>query len=285
VARPLRIEYPGAVYHVTSRGNEKKVIFKNDQDRRMLLTLLHRINMRYHWVCHAYCLMDNHYHLVIETPEGNLSLGMRQLNGVYTQWFNQRHDRVGHLFQGRYKAILIQKETHLVEVCRYVVLNPVRADTRKRPEDWPWSSFRATVGLEQQHPCLAIKWVLDQFSSHRGEAEQEYGRFVQRGINQKTIWTSVKGQTLLGDEAFADNHAVHLSKHKALSEISKSQRFADRPNLDMIFTEYVRRNKSQRNRKIAEAIEQYGYTQRAIADHLQMHFSYISQIVKQQQQT
>jgi REP-associated tyrosine transposase len=285
MARPLRIEYPGAVYHVTSRGNEKKVIFKDDQDRRMILALLHRTNTRYHWICHAYCLMDNHYHLVIETPEGNLSLGMRQLNGVYTQWFNQRHDRVGHLFQGRYKAILIQKETHLLEVCRYVVLNPVRAHTIDGPEDWPWSSYRATAGQEHPHPCLTINWVLDQFSSKRDEAEQEYGRFVQQGINQKTIWSAVKGQALFGDDAFVGSVAQQLSKHKDTPDISKKQRYANRPNLEKIFTEHVLRNKPQRNRKIAEAVEQYGYTQRAIADHLQMHFTYISQIVKQQQQT
>ena len=127
MARPLRIEYPGAVYHITSRGNEKKPVYKNDEDRENFLTTLHKVNKRYHWLCHAYCLMDNHFHLLIETPEGNLSLGMRQLNGVYTQGFNKRHQRTGHLFQGRHKAILIQKDSHLLDVCRYVVLNPVRA--------------------------------------------------------------------------------------------------------------------------------------------------------------
>jgi len=127
MARPLRIEYPGAVYHVTSRGNEKKAVFKDEQDRENFLRTLQHVNKRYNWLCHAYCLMDNHYHLLIETPDGNLALGMRQLNGVYTQLFNNRRHRTGHLFQGRYKAILIQKDTHLLEVCRYVVLNPVRA--------------------------------------------------------------------------------------------------------------------------------------------------------------
>jgi putative transposase len=283
MARPLRIEYPGAVYHVTSRGNEKKAIFNDDQDRGMLLALLHRINTRYRWACHAYCLMDNHYHLMIETLEGNLSRGVRQLNGVYTQWFNQRHDRVGHLFQGRYKAVLIQKETHLLEVCRYVVLNPVRAHTIERPEDWPWSSYRATAGKEQPHPCLTIDWVLEQFGSKRGKAEQEYGQFVQRGTDQKTIWITVRGQALLGDDEFVGSVAGHFSKYKNTPDIPKNQRYANRPNLEKIFTEHILRNKLQRNRKIAEAVEQYGYTQRAIANHLKMHFTYISQIIKQQQ--
>ena len=118
MTRPLRIEYASAVYHITSRGNEKKAVFKDDQDRINFLNTLQHVNKRYNWLCHAYCMMDNHYHLLIETPDGNLSLGMRQLNGVYTQLFNKRHQRTGHLFQGRYKSILIQKDSHLLEVCR-----------------------------------------------------------------------------------------------------------------------------------------------------------------------
>jgi putative transposase len=153
MARPLRIEYPGALYHITSRGNEKKPVYKNDQDREDFLSTLHQVNKRYHWLCHAYCLMDNHFHLLIETLQGNLSLGMRQLNGVYTQKFNNRHGRVGHLFQGRYKAILIQKDSHLLEVCRYVVLNPVRARLVEEPGGWRWSSYGATAG-EATPPCV-----------------------------------------------------------------------------------------------------------------------------------
>ncbi len=148
MTRPLRIEYAGAVYHITSRGNEKKAVFKDDQDRINFLNTLQHVNKRYNWLCHAYCMMDNHYHLLIETPDGNLALGMRQLNGVYTQLFNKRHQRTGHLFQGRYKSILIQKDSHLLEVCRYVVLNPVRARMVERPEVWKWSSYRATAGRE-----------------------------------------------------------------------------------------------------------------------------------------
>jgi REP element-mobilizing transposase RayT len=139
MARPLRIEYEGAVYHVTSRGNERKPVFKDDGDREVFLDTLHKVNKRYNFLCYAYCLMDNHYHLIIETPDGNLSKGMRQLNGVYTQAFNKRHHRVGYIFQGRYKSILIQKESHLLEVCRYVVLNPVRAKAVNSPEEWRWS--------------------------------------------------------------------------------------------------------------------------------------------------
>ena len=116
MARPLRIEFPGAVYHVTSRGNAKQAIFLENEDNHKFLEVLSTVVDRFNWLCHAYCLMRNHYHLMIETPEGNLSRGMRQLNGVYTQVFNQRHIRVGHLLQGRYKAILVEKDTHLLSL-------------------------------------------------------------------------------------------------------------------------------------------------------------------------
>jgi REP element-mobilizing transposase RayT len=282
MARPLRIEYPGAVYHVTSRGNEKKAVFKDNPDRESFLTTLLRVNERYNWICHAYCLMGNHYHLLIETPDGNLSLGMRQLNGVYTQLFNNRHRRTGHLFQGRYKAILIQKDTHLLEVCRYVVLNPVRARMIEKPEGWKWSSYHATAGKEAPHPCLTTDWVLGQFGGNRGKAEKEYRQFVKWGIDEESIWKDVKGQTLLGEEEFVDGLIDHLSKHREVPDIPRSQRYANRPALEKIFSESVLKDKKKRDKKMIEAVEKHGYTQRSIADHLGMHFTYVSQIINEQ---
>jgi putative transposase len=150
MARPLRIEYPGALYHVTSRGNAGQKIFWTDKDRRYFIELLAYIIERFRWVCYAYCLMDNHYHLVIETREANLSKGMRQLNGIYTQKYNWKHHRTGHVFQGRYKAIIVDRDAYLLEVCRYVVLNPVRAHAVEKIEDWKWSSYRATASLDDE---------------------------------------------------------------------------------------------------------------------------------------
>jgi len=278
MARPLRIEYPGAVYHVTSRGNEKKSVFKTDQDRTSFLSTLRHVNKRYNWICHAYCLMDNHYHLLIETPDANLAIGMRQLNGVYTQLFNKAHGRVGHLFQGRYKSILIQKDSHLLEVCRYVVLNPVRANMVAAPGAWDWSSYRAAAGRGSRHPCLTIDWVLGQFSGKRANAEKEYRQFVSAGIG-KTIWHEVRGQSILGEEDFAGTLIDHLKKHQDIPEISRSQRYAHRPGLDKMFSAAIVKNKQKRNSRIADAVEKYGYTQRAVADHLGMHFTYVSQIM------
>jgi putative transposase len=137
MSRPLRIEFAGGLYHVTSRGDGREAIFLTEEDRRLFLSVLSEVVRDFNWAVHAYCLMDNHYHLLIETPDGNLSKGMRQLNGVYTQRFNRQHGRVGHVFQGRYKAIIVQKESYLLKLARYVVLNPVRARMVRSPAEWP----------------------------------------------------------------------------------------------------------------------------------------------------
>ena len=280
MARPLRIEYDGALYHVTSRGNEKKPIFRDEEGRKVFLTVLKYVNDRYNWLCHAYCLMNNHYHIVIETPDGNLSKGMRQLNGVYTQIFNRRHHRVGHIFQGRYKAIVIQKESHLIEVCRYVVLNPVRAKTVKSPEEWRWSSYRATAGFEKPHSCLTIKWVLGQFGSKIGQARQRYREFVKSGIGEEPIWSNLKGQILLGEDNFVEKFKGYLKGHEDIKEIPKSQRYINRPTLDNLLKERELKNKHVRDKKILEATEKYGYSQKEVADYLKMHYSTISRVIK-----
>lgn len=146
MAHPLRIVFPGAIYHVTSRGNARAAIFHDDAGRDLFLGALGEVVTRFGWLLHAYCLMDNHYHLLIETSEGNLSPGMRQLNGVYTQRFNRRHARAGHVFQGRFKAILVERESYLLELARYIVLNPVRTKKVKHQGRYPWSSYAATAG-------------------------------------------------------------------------------------------------------------------------------------------
>ena len=281
MARPLRIEYPGAVYHITSRGNEKKLIFKDEGDREIFLDILSQIDKRYNWLCHAYCLMNNHYHLIIETPDGNLSAGMRQLNGVYTQAFNRQHNRVGHLFQGRYKAILIQKDSHLLEVCRYVVLNPVRAKAVKKPEQWRWSSYQATAGIEKPHPCLSTEWILNQFGSTRRIAEKAYRKFVEDGIKQESIWEAVRAQSILGEEEFTATLTDYLRGKKDIAELPKSQRYIDRPSLENIFSKNILKDISKRNRKISEAVRRHGYRQREVADYLEMHFTSISRILRE----
>src|SRR5690625_3442582 len=182
MARPLRIELAGGLYHVTSRGDRREDIYADDMDREAWLEVLTQVCDRFNWCCHAYCLMSNHYHVVVETPEKNLSRGMRQLNGVYTQRFNRRHGRVGHVFQGRYKAILVDKDSYLLELARYVVLNPVRANMVSDVGDWPWSSYKAMTGRSKAPAWLETDWLLGQFDGNRPTAIHCYIDFIRAGI-------------------------------------------------------------------------------------------------------
>jgi REP element-mobilizing transposase RayT len=280
MARPLRIEFPGAVYHVTSRGNERKAIFRDDQDRKMFLDTLGDVTLRYNWLCHAYCLMENHYHLLIDTPDGNLSIGMRQLNGIYTQRFNKRHGRVGHLFQGRFKAVLVQKDNYLLEACRYVVLNPARAGRVQKPEEWIWSSYGATAGRTKPHPCLVTEWVLSQFGSKRKTAEASYRRFVRDGIEVESIWNGVRAQSVLGEDEFIESLSDYVRGRKRIPEIAKSQRFMNKPPLGDIFRPEVLGDRRKRDKGISKAVFEHGYTQREVADHLRIHFTSVSRILR-----
>jgi REP element-mobilizing transposase RayT len=275
----MRIEYPGAVYHVTGRGNARQDVYLCEGDRVCFLDILRQVNHRYNWICHAYCLMDNHYHLLIETPDGNLSSGMRQLGGVYTQNFNRRHGRVGHLFQGRYKSVLVQKESHLLEAVRYVALNPLRAGMVSSVADWPWSSYLATVGMTLPHKCLIVDWVLQQFSVDSAQAQKLYQQFVAEGIGQKSIWNELRGQTLLGQENFAETLGSILSGLNAMTEVPRSERLVNRPLLNELFAEEIEGDKKVRNDKIVEAVDRYGYTQKEIADYLGFHYSTISRLI------
>lgn len=202
MARPLRLDHAGAVWHVTGRGNERREIFGDDGDREWFLTILGRVVKVYRWRVHAYVLMGNHYHLLIETPEATLSRGMRQLNGSYTQSFNRRHDRVGHLLQGRFKAILVEKEAHLLELARYVVLNPVRARMTASAGQWRWSSYRATAGLGPAPAWLETEWSLARFGP-RSEAKRRYRAFVAQGKGSRYApWEELVAQIYLGGEGF-----------------------------------------------------------------------------------
>lgn len=280
MARPLRIQYPGALYHVTSRGNARHPIFRDDLDRKTFLELLSTVTEDSNWLCHAYCLMANHYHLVVETPEANLSGGMRQLNGVYTMRFNWRHRTVGHVLQGRFKAILIQKESHLLEVCRYVVLNPLRAHEVKRPEEWKWSSYLGTAGLAKPHDCLTVDWVLGQFGKTRKLAQKAYRDFVRAGIGGGSIWEAVKGQSVLGEDSFVKELEPYAKGAKEFKEIPRTQRYLSRPDLEQMFSKRMEWGREWRNQKISEAIWNWGYSQKEIADFLRMHYSTVSRICR-----
>ena len=188
---------------MTSRGIERQDVFQDDEERERFLALLGKVDGDLDWRVDAYVLMGNHYHLMLETPEPTLSRGMRQLNGVYTQAFNRRHERVGHLYQGRFTAILVEREAHLLELIRYVVLNPVRAGFVRSPREWKWSSFRAIAGLAPAPPWLESEWTLEQFGAPRSKAVERYREFV--GVEAGGAcrpWDSLNGQIYLGGTQF-----------------------------------------------------------------------------------
>lgn len=280
MARPLRIEFPNAVYHVTSRGNGRQKVFLNDDDRATFLATLAWVVERFGWICHAYCLMGNHYHLLIETPTPNLSRGMRQLNGVYTQRFNRAHRRVGHLFQGRFKAILVERDSYLLELARYIVLNPVRAKMVSTPERYPWSSYRATLGTAPRPAALTIDGILEVFARTKPTARKRYAAFVHAGIGGASPWQHLKGQVLLGDETFVERMTPQLQQRTAVREIPKRQRLLHRPALPTLFSAAAHASKARRNELMARAHLEHGYTQAEIARELDLHYATVSRIIK-----
>ena len=278
MARPLRIEFPGAIYHVTSRGNAQASIFLDDIDRNTFLSVLGLTMRRFNVICHAYCLMTNHFHLLLETPDANLSKAMRQFNSVYTQAFNRRHGRVGHVLQGRFKSIVVDRDAYLLELCRYIVLNPVRAEMVKEPGKYPWSSYRPTAGLQKKPDFLAVDWILEQFGADRVQARKEYRLFVKAGLDSESPWNDLKGQCLLGDDPFLEKLFPLLKDKSAFKEIPRVQRFADRPALEDILQ--GAEDRAQRDAAILKACHEYGYTQAQVAAATGLHYSTVSKIIQ-----
>ncbi len=230
MARPLRLEFPGALYHVTARGNRREMIFRDGEDRQRFIDLLGREVTQQGWLLYAYCLMGNHYHLLVATPEANLGRGMRRLNGVYTQAFNRRHGLVGHVLQGRYKAIVVDRDAYLRELCRYVVLNPVRAGLADDPAQWLWSSYSLTAGETGCPAWLACGAVLGLFGSETGDARRRYRRFVAEGIGLSGPWEHLAGQIFLGSEDFLKRMQEKASAQPA-ANVTAVQRLPARPSV------------------------------------------------------
>jgi REP element-mobilizing transposase RayT len=194
---PRRIEFPGALYHVTSRGAARAPIYQDAHDREVFLDLFADAVARWDWRCHAYCLMTNHFHLVVETTSPTLATGMQQLNSKYARAFNRRHERVGHLFESRYRAIIVERDSHLLEVARYVVLNPVRAGACREPGAWPWSSYRATAGAEPVPAFLTVDALLGLLQPSGRRARMRYRAFVADAPRER-LWRNVRDGRFLG---------------------------------------------------------------------------------------
>ena len=229
MARPLRIEYSGAFYHISARGNERNDIFLDDVDRKRFLGYLETSVLRYKAKIHAYCLMSNHYHLLLSTPEGNLSQIMLHINGGYTTYFNKRHNRAGHLLQGRYKAILVDADPYAGELSRYIHLNPVRAGIAGAPEDYRWSSYRAYIGKESPPGWLETAWLLRYFGGNTAEARKAYRFFVLRakGKAEDPLKEAAAGLILGRAEFVEEIREMYISGKKkgrdipALRELTK----------------------------------------------------------------
>jgi len=226
--------------------------------------------------------MDTHDHLFLETPEGNLAHGMRQANGLYTQYYNRRHDHVGHVFQGRYKAILVERDSYLLVLCRYIVLNPIRAGMVRTAQEYCWSSYRATAGFCEGGALLCTDWILAQFGGGRAEAQLRYRRFVDEGMMSPSPWAQLQGQILLGARAFVEGLRPRLTATRRLHEVPRVQRYADRPALTTLFRDSQGLTKATRDRLIATAHVDYGYSLSAIGRALGLHYTTVSKIVKAQ---
>lgn len=220
MTRQLRIEYEGAFYHVTSRGNQKEKIFWNDKDREEFQKVLKRTKERYKYLLHAYVLMDNHYHMLIETPYANIKQVMQNINTSYTVYVNRRHKRAGHLFQGRYKAFIVDKESYLLELGRYIHLNPVRARIVKRPKDYKWSSYREYISEGRGDTVTDTEDTLYSFSKKRAIAIKKYQEFVSAGISEVSPFKNAVG-SILGDEIFREKVIKYLKDIPDKTEISE----------------------------------------------------------------
>lgn len=281
MARPLRLQFPGGIYHVTARGNEQKPIFLDDADCVAFLRVLASVVERYHILCHAYCLMGNHYHLLVETPDANLSRAIRQLNGVYSQRFNRRHDRTGHLLGGRFHAVVVRRDAQLREVSRYIVLNPARAGLVSDPAEWRWSSYRATVGDAPIPAFLTADWLLALSGiAERGGAQRAYRAFVRAGLEGAADAPGLAGGALtslrqvLVTPVGMDGGAV-----PKLREVPRAQRFAGRPTLGELFSEV--HSRADRNARCTVAVRSFGYTLRELADFLGLHYATVSRVLEQ----
>ncbi|TFW14788.1 transposase [Duganella callida] len=204
MARPRRLQFADALYHVTSRGDRKSQIYRNDGDRLTWLNILDAVCAQYEFTVYAYCLMGNHYHLLVRTAQANLDQGMRQLNGVYSQYFNRHHELVGHLFQGRYHAVVVDADSYLLELARYVVLNPVRAGLAARPGDWFWSSYNHTQGVSAAPSWLDVEWLLSAFDIDPEAARSKYANFVVAGVGLASPLQQVHRQLILGPDSYIE---------------------------------------------------------------------------------
>lgn len=267
MARPLRVAVPDGVYHVIARGNGRQSTFLDEFDHLSFLDVFQAVLLRFGWHCLTYCLMGNHYHLVVRTPNPNLSLGMRHLNGVYAQRFNRRHATCGHVFQGRFKSTLVDRDSYLQELARYVALNPVRAGACRAPEEWRWSAHRALIGVAEDR-LVDARGLLAHFGPDLPRARHRYREFVEDADGDP--WASDDGATAGAQELIG----AHMPSSQPSPEIPRKQWQPNRPSLDSLLG-----GRSQ-DEFIQVAYSEFGYRMREIAEVLGCHYATVSRRLK-----
>lgn len=279
MSRPVRIEFPGAHYYVTSKGLNDKSVFRDKEDRAVFLNVLSGVVSRFGWMLHSYVMMDSHYHLVVECPQANLSKGMRQLNGVYTQHFNRRHIEDGPLFQGRFRSVLFEAENYLLPLCRHVVLNPVRVSASASAQQYKWSSHKATAGQAKAPEFLSTEKVLGQFGKRAKENQRKYREYVKAGIDEASPLLDRSSQVLLGSPQFIGEMQPILNGEKLAKRGPKQAR--RRRSLPVLFRNVDQKTKAERNELIRKAHIDHGYTLMEIGEHLGLHYTTVSKVVNQ----
>ena len=282
MARPLRIEFPGGVYHVTSRGDRQEPIFIEDRDRLLLLKILTQAMHRFDASAFAYCLMGNHYHVVMRTRRANLSQAMRHVNGVYAQAFNRRHGLVGHLFQGRFKSIHVDRDAYFMAVCRYTELNPVRAGLVGAAVDWQWSSYRSHCGLSPAPPWLETPELHGHLlgraartMADRLEAARLYAEYVEAGRGQRLWEESLRQEIFLGDEPFIGRIQGLLDADAlADADVPQTQRQSPKPSTDWLDV------RCSRDETLRRAYVHGGMSMSEIARAVGLSVSRVSRVIK-----
>lgn len=273
MARPLRLQFEGAFYHVTSRGNSRQAIYFARNDYLRFMDIIADVCQRHRWRIHAYCLMTNHYHLLVETPESNLSAGMQQLNGVYTQFINRKYQRCGHVFQGRFKSILVDTDSYYKTLVRYVLQNPIRASITNCINDYEWTSYHATIGQQKTPQWLAVLDVLIQFHEEPKQAIARFQLFISHQ-EQDDIWAGLTNQVFLGNGSFTKRQLAKIAPKSSMNDIPKLQR----RNPTQPLAEYQKKC-PDKSTAIAQAHASGSYTMSEIARHYGLHVSTVSRII------
>ena len=258
MARQLRIEYPDAYYHVTARGNDRKDIFKSEKDREKFLSYLETAVNRYGAVIHVWCLMSNHYHLLVETPSGNLSQIMQHINGAYTNYFNTKRKRSGHLFQGRYKGILVEADEYALELSRYIHLNPVRIGIVNEPGEYRWSSFQEYTGKKIMTDWLTTEFILGYFDKSQPAAQKKYSQFVEEliGKEYESPLKQMVAATMLGTPEFVANiQEQHLDGKSLDRNLPALKHLKGKPTIDQILE--ITGNVLKEDKKLAAKVAIY----------------------------